>query len=307
MHSCGGSYDQGYGGLIAAFWRTRFEGLAAASRVLDIGTGNGPLPRLLLSLEARPDLSCDAIDLAEIAPPWVQQLLPQMRQRVRFHSACAAERMPFADASFDLVVSQWGLEYSQLSLAVPEVLRVLAPGGAVQLLLHHTEALPVTLAAEEIEHLVWLLQDSGFLDTTAAMLVPMALAGTPTGCAQLMGDERANQLREVFNAQQDTLQTRIEQGRCTDVLFEVRQAVGTLFAMVVQQGVAPARAALQDIQTGLQDALLRLQELRSHAMDEAGAMAIADSLARGAPYQLDVLRDRDVVMGWALTVTPRRS
>jgi SAM-dependent methyltransferase len=307
MHSCATSYGQSYCGSIAEFWLAGFERLVFGSRVLDIGTGNGPLPRLLVGLESRPDICCDAIDLAEIAPPWLVQLPASTRSRLRFHGACAAERMPFADASFDHVVSQWGLEYSQLALSVPELLRVLAPGGSIQLLLHHKDARPVALASEEAQHTVWLLQENSFLDIARAMLVPMALAGTPNGSAQLMGDIGANQLREIFNAQQDALQARIQQGRCTDVLSEIRQAVGTLFAMAARQGVEPASAAFEHLRTELQDALFRQQDLCNHALDEPAAMAIGDRLALGAPYKLDVLRDQDVVMAWALTVTPCRS
>lgn len=306
MHSCVGSYDDSYHGPIATFWRAGFDRLATGARVLDIGTGNGPLPKLLLSLESRNDLSCDAIDLAAIAPPWLQQLPAPQRSRIRFHSACAAERMPFADASFDLVVSQWGLEYSELALALPEVLRVLAPGGAVQLLLHHTEALPVTLAAREIDHLVWLLCDDGLLDCAAEMIAPMALAGTSTGRARLAEDPQANEARELFNAQQELLQQRIEHGSGTEVLSEARQAVATLLITAARQGAAPASAALQDVRTGLQDALVRLQELRRHAMDAPAVTVLAQSLARGAPYELDVLRDHESIMGWTLRVTPDR-
>ena len=307
MHSCATSYDQSYRGSIAGFWLDGFERLAIGSRVLDIGTGNGPLPRLLVGLESRPDMSCDAIDLAEIAPPWLAQLPASTRNRLRFHGACAAEWLPFADASFDHVVSQWGLEYSQLALSVPELLRVLAPGGSIQLLLHHQDARPVTLAVEEAQHTVWLLQKDGFLDIASAMLAPMALAGTAKGSAQLMHDKGANQLRERFNARQEALQARIQQGSCTDVLSEIRQGVGTLFAIAARQGMEPASLAFDQMRTELQDALFRLQELRNHAMDEPAAMALGESLALGAPYKLAVLRDQDVVMAWALTVTPCRT
>ncbi len=271
--------------------------------MLDIGTGNGPLPKLLLGMASRPDLQCDAIDLAEIAPPWVQELSATACARVRFHSACAAEQLPFGAASFELVVSQWGLEYSHLGLSVPEILRVLAPGGAVQLLLHHQDALPVTLAADEIAHLEWLLQDSPYLDVASQMLAPMALTASPAGRAQLMQDPGANHLRALFNAQQDAMQARIEHGACTDVLVEVRQAVGEFFAVATQQGVVIAAQAFSGLRATLEDSLLRLRELREHAMDEVSVSALGASLAEGRPYQISVLRDQDAIMGWALLVS----
>jgi hypothetical protein len=65
-----------------------------------------------------------------------------------------------------------------------------------------------------------------------------------------------------------------------------------------------ARAALQGLKLELQDSQLRLRELRDHAKDPAAAEALAIQLAHGGSYQLEVLRDQDTIMGWALTVAP---
>jgi SAM-dependent methyltransferase len=303
-HSCAGSYAGAYDGAIATFWRDGFSAMPHAACILDLGTGNGPLPRILLDLQSRPDLQCDAVDLAEVAPAWFNQLPPAARSRVRFHSRCAMEQLPFEANSFELVVSQWGLEYSDLSASVVEILRVLAPGGRVQLLLHHAGALPVVLAGQELVHLHWLLQEQSFLDCVASMLEPMALAATSAGRARLMHDPRANRAKEAFNLQQDAIQARIDEGLCPDVMVDVRQMVGTLFSLAQQQGVAIAHGALQGLRGELEDSRLRLQELRMYAMNHASATALAVQLAQGGSYQLEVLRDKELIMGWALTVSP---
>lgn len=303
-HSCAGSYQGEYGEAIARYWRAGFEKLPAQGRVLDIGTGNGPLPRLLLSLAQRSDLQCDAIDLATVAPPWLKELSAEQSQRIRFHSNCRAEQLPFASQSFDLVVSQWGLEYSELEKSLPEVLRVLKPGGSVQLLLHHADALPVQLAVHELDHLDWLLRTSPYLDMVARMLTPMAQARTPAGREALKSDLNANQLRADFNLLQDAIQARIDAGKCPDVLHEVRQATGNVFGIAAQQGLSYAQEALQNLHQELLHSKLRLQELCKHALDASGAQALAVQLSQGADYQLELLHDQDRVMGWTLLVRP---
>jgi SAM-dependent methyltransferase len=303
-HSCAGSYSPAYEGAIADFWRAGFSSLPPGSRILDLGTGNGPLPKIMVAMASRSDLQCDAIDLAQVAPPWFAELSGADRARIRFHSGCSMEALPFEAATFDLVVSQWGLEYSNLEVSTPEVLRVLAPGGRIQLLLHHVDALPVTLAAHEVVHLQWLLNDSPYLESVEHMLEPMALATTAEGRSRLMQDAQANQAKEAFNAQQDTISSRIEQGACTDVLVDVRQFVGTLFGIAQNQGAVAAGAALQGLRLELQDSRLRLQELCDHAMDHATAEALAMRLAHCGSYQLEVMRDQQTIMGWALTVAP---
>lgn len=302
LHSCAGSYDEEYAGPIGDFWREGFLALSARARVLDIASGNGPLPRLLLNLRERSDLVCDAVDLAELTPRWLETLPPKERERLRFHSGCPAESLPFADGSFDLVVSQWGIEYSDLDRAIPELLRVLKPGGAVRLLLHHQQALPVVLAAEEIAHLEWLLQPDGFMQVCGNMLAPMALAASPEGRARLQLDAQANALRERFNALQDELQRRVELGQCPDVLIGVRQNASRLLAMATQSGEPSARQAWKQLRTGLEDATFRLQELRSHALDEAAARRLATALAATQPYSLRTLQDRGAIMGWTLAL-----
>jgi hypothetical protein len=119
-----------------------------------------------------------------------------------------------------------------------------------------------------------------------------------------MQDAQANQAKEAFNAQQDAISSRIEQGACTDVLVDVRQYVGTLFGIAQSQGGAAARAALQGLRLELQDSQLRLRELRDHAKDPGTAEALAIQLAHGGSYQLEVMRDQDTIMGWTLNVSP---
>ena len=302
-HSCGGSYEGGYGGAIARFWRERLSALPAAARVLDIATGNGALPRLLLDACPHAAVVCDAVDLAAIQPAWLADLPAASRDRLRFHGGCAAESLPFDDGRFDLVISQYGLEYSDLGRSLPEVRRVLAPGGRVAFVMHHAAGRPVQLAAIEIEHIAWLLSAGGLLDTSRELLPRMARAGSAEGRAALAGDARANALRAAFNALQRELDARIAatQGDGADVLVEARQATASLFARAAQHGAAAALEAWHGVQQWLQDAALRLRELRAHALDARGLQAVADALAAAAgPLQIGTLAEPPHLMGWTL-------
>ena len=302
-HSCGGSYGDSYEGALAQFWRTAFAGLRPGARVLDIATGNGALPQLLLASDQAGALSCDAIDLAQVEPQWVAGLPPAQRARCRFHPNQPAEALPFPDGHFDMAVSQYGLEYTDLDRSVAELLRVLAPGGKVCIVAHHANARPVRLAVAELEHLAWLRRDQGLLDVAQSMIEPMARAGTEEGRAALSTDQAANSLRDRFNALQVEAGARANGSECPDVLFEVREAIVSLLNLALSSGRDAAEQAIARLRGELADSEVRLRELRDHALDETGARRLCESLCRsGGSYSLQPISDRSYLMGWSIVV-----
>ncbi|MEZ0447964.1 class I SAM-dependent methyltransferase [Cellulomonas sp. ICMP 17802] len=99
-------------------------GLPAGARVLDVGTGPGALP--LLIAQDRPDLVIDAIDLA---PEMIAQAQASSTGSVTFAVADVA-RLPWPDATFDLVVSTISQHHwVDPTAGMAEVRRVLRPGG----------------------------------------------------------------------------------------------------------------------------------------------------------------------------------
>lgn len=302
-HSCGGSYGSRYEGALAQFWRAAFAQLAPGARVLDIATGNGALPQLLVDFDPDGLLACDAIDLAALAPAWFDQLPPARRARLHFHGQQAAEALPFGDGVFDLVMSQYGLEYTDLARSVPELLRVCAPHGRVRLVCHHSDARPVQLAHTELAHLAWMRAPGGLLDAALAMIEPVARAATPQGRATLAGDAGANAARERFNDLQGALEQQAAASNCPDALFEVRQAIGAILVMAGRDGRAHAEAALAALRAQLADAALRLEELRDYALDADAVARLAATLAEGeGKATVATIADQDVLMGWTISV-----
>jgi SAM-dependent methyltransferase len=302
LHSCATSYGAEYGGAIAEFWRDVFGGLRPGHRVLDIATGNGALPRLLLA--CHPDVECDAVDLSPVAPTWVAQLPPATRQRLRFHGNTAAEDLPFADGSFDLIVSQYGFEYCRGDDAAAQVRRVLRPTGRVAMVIHHEESRPVELARDELVHIDWLRAPDGLVDAAAHLIEPMARASTAAGRDALAGDGRANTARERFNRLQRDLSQRLVGATCPDVLQEVRQALAQVLATAQRRGEAAARDELAQVRRHLDDSRVRLEELVACALDAAAVEMLTERLAPppGAKVSVAGLRDGPWLMGWALRI-----
>jgi hypothetical protein len=200
-------------------------------------------------------------------------------------------------------VSQYGIEYARLDRAVAEALRVLAPRGAIAMVLHHAQGQPATVAGLELDHLAWLQREGGLLDATSAMLEPLARASTPQGRASLQGDAVANAARERFNALQNELAARGDGKEGADVLFEVREAAMSLLALSGRQGAHVAASALAGYRAELAASETRLRDLREHALDASRAQALRDRLQAtlGRPVSLAELREEaGYLMGWAV-------
>jgi ubiquinone/menaquinone biosynthesis C-methylase UbiE len=117
-----------------ALWRTSSAAIARELRaqrlggdVLEIGAGNGSVARQVLSLD--PELAWVAMD---IDPHMTRAATARLAALPNATARTAdATAMPFADHSFDSVVSCLMLHHIiEWERAVAEVARVLRPGGA---------------------------------------------------------------------------------------------------------------------------------------------------------------------------------
>lgn len=301
LHSCAGSYAGNYGAPYRDFWRGVFATLTPGERVLDLCCGNAPLPKMLL--EERPQLrgriGIDAVDAARVAPAWVAALPEAERAAIRVHAETDAAALPFDDASFDLCLSQFGIEYAGAA-AWREAARVLRPGAELAAVVHHAEALPVRIAREELTHLDWLERQDGLLALAEAMLEPMARSGDPAELPRLRADADAAARRSAFNACQTALDERAAEASYPDALHETRHAVFVVLQVARESGLDVGREAFARLRDDLARMRLRQFELLQAARDEVGIRALCDAFgADGA--ELQVLRFEDgQIAGWAV-------
>lgn len=278
---------------LRSHWRAWFAQLPSGAHVLDIATGNGILPRWLL--EAHPDATCDAVDSAAISPSWAND-------RVVFHSAVAAECLPWSEARFDAITSQFGAEYGDLAAIVQQVNRVAKPGACLHFVMHHKDSHPMRLAAAEIEDAAWLL-GAGWLEATRAMLEPMALLLAPGKAKTLDTDPRFLLIRKQFDALQAERSRREAGSICPDLLSEAAHQVTRLFGIAAKQGLAVAQQEWSKLRTHLSDSSTRLHDMRAHALTEGDVMQLVAALsASGWDVTGHIpVRDRGFLMGWQLT------
>lgn len=287
--------DDTFGGRdwpLRAHWQALFERLAAPCHLLDIGTGNAPLPRLLLQTwPGDAHLRCTAVDAAACAPAWLAALPPQERGRITLRDRCPIETLALPPASVDYLVSQHGLEYCADPLGVLARLRpALRPGAHLALALHHPNSRPVALAREEREHISWL-HASGWVDAATAMTGPLARLAQPGGAATLAHDAAAQATRRRFDAAQAALAERAATSAAPDVLHDAQRWWQGAFAQAARAGASAGVAAAQAAHQALADTDARLADMLAHTISDEhlGAwLAALDALglrARAVPAQ----------------------
>ncbi|WP_290740474.1 class I SAM-dependent methyltransferase [Haliea sp.] len=117
--------------VLAAFWASFFQTALATGNppaLLDLACGHGAVTGH--ALQVSPSLAPCCSDYSLSALQGLQQRYPSARCVV-----ADAGHTPFADASFDLVVSQFGVEYAGPE-APYEAARLVATGGTLALLVH---------------------------------------------------------------------------------------------------------------------------------------------------------------------------
>lgn len=305
LHSCPGSYVGNYGGALGEFWKQRFQSLEPGMRVLDLGSGNGALSALMISAVGEQNLpAIDAVDFATPRPDWLKKF-PVAGERIRFHDGVAMEALPFDDASFDRIISQYGFEYADTERACAEVIRVARPGAEITMVCHHRDSRPARVAAEEVGQIDWLLEESPLLTATHDMLPWMELTATPEGLERLRASPEANQARQAFNEAMSALAARANESEFGDLLVEAHDMCQQAVQRSAQRGEQAGREMLSNWREALVYARLRSRELCEHALDEAGIRAIAESFeAAGFETTIDTLYERKFLMGWTLEARP---
>lgn len=306
LHSCKGSFSGNYEGEIAEYWQAAFFDLNAASRVLDIGTGNGPLPRLLMGLDGGVDRGAyvDAIDLAQLAPNWVSTLATDQRSRLALHSGVRAEQLPFDAAAFDLVVSQYGLEYADQAQSLAEIARVLKPDGSLRVVMHHDDSVVVRMGRIETAQFEFVLAESGLIQAAMRMLPWLAMAATPEGRSRLRVDAEAQAERTAFNQLQARIRSDISAaGEFADLLVLMRDQVQAVMSMTASQGLAATQTQLRQLGDKYREHLVRVRELCTHALSPAQVEQLLSRLqALGFGSTTAVaLHFQSRLMGWGIS------
>lgn len=161
----------------AEFWRqflTRALSRDRKHRLIDIACGNGAVTMAAIETAqvVGGQLALYCVDCSPSVIADVRKRLPQIEGM-----ACDARRIPYPDGSFDIVVSQFGIEYAGND-AFTEAARLVAAGGNLAAVVHFAGG---ALHRECEENLAIAVA------ATNSQLMPLARAGFSAGFDLLAG------------------------------------------------------------------------------------------------------------------------
>lgn len=152
----GGCLPEGYRGIDQVqqdAWRRFAKTLPRPCRLLDLATGDGRVMGWLMG--ARRDLKPIGVDLAPQLPP------PPRGAKVKTN--VPMEQLPFEDAKFEAVTSQFGFEYGDIGKAAAEIARVTRAKGVIGLMSHRVDGPILAHNLRRKTQIEWVLREQDLM------------------------------------------------------------------------------------------------------------------------------------------------
>ncbi len=167
-------FSVNYDGAIAAFWELQFEAVPHAGRILDLCAGNGAIAIQAVQFSASHDRAFEVmgLDAARIDPEAVLDKFPDQAAWIgciRFISETRLEDLQQPAESFDLLTSQYGIEYCDWVRSAEQAFHLLRPGGRLSMLTHETTSTIMEYMESEARDFA-LLEELRFLTTIREFL-----------------------------------------------------------------------------------------------------------------------------------------
>lgn len=301
-------FNANYDGEFAEFWNSQFERLGRRARIVDLATGNGAIALLAQRFAADRGREFDVVglDYAQIDPARAlaaHRDLEPLLAAIEFRGGVRIEATGLADASADLLTSQYGFEYAQAGPAAAEARRVLRAGGRIALILHHSESKVIELARDGLEQVQFCLRKEALDERVVALVKVVGHARTAAERAALKDNPKAERLRQKLNASLARIAERAKRHRDPEGFIGVMvPSFAKVFGEYKDATLEQKLGYLRETRRAFDAFRERMADLAGAALSESQLAGLAATLesagllveARG------VLRYNGDLMGWTL-------
>ncbi len=281
----------GYQEAIARSWHAFFGGLPAGSRILDVCSGNGAIARVAENIANARGLrfAIDAVDAAQLVPPGID-----VGGMIRFHSRVDAEKLPFPADSFDVVVGQYAIEYTDLTRSLAEMARVSGNARRLRFLTHAREGIVVGNARSQLTE-VDQLQRS---DIFAAAHALAQAQGSPTPSPEAIQVVR-QRYQDATQQVAQAASSSVEPVMFTNTIHVFNHAL----SVQAQVGTQTVIDKIAEVNSSIQAHATRLDAMVEASVDEKGAHDLATRIGQLWEQNLHAqacVRGDGALLGWAL-------
>ncbi len=292
LASCGGEGGATYQPVIAEGWRQFFGAVSDAARILDVCSGNGAVARLAAETAHAHGISVaiDAVDAADLHPTGTSP----GSGMIRYSPRTPAECLPFPDASFDVVVGQYAIEYTDLDRTLAELKRVSRPSARVRFVTHAANSIVVQGAHAQLADVQRLLQ-TGVFETAEAL------------ARAIGGDEPAANIDGARGKFLVALQS-LRDAEAGSGDLRMYRNVGSVLVHAIQHqpqvGRGPVLDKIAEMATAINAHGARLSAMCRAALDPPAAEALAVSAERlwETSFRREpLLRSDGALFGWVIT------
>lgn len=277
-------------------WVAFFSDLDGSARILDVGTGNGPIPLIAKEVRDAGSTSFDihGADLARIDPIANVEDGAELFDGITFHSETPCEELPFDDDNVDAVTGQYVIEYTDIERALSEIFRILKPEGRCQFIIHHDESVVVCNARESLAHADLAVHELKMLRKLRRFCVPDSDSpATIESARQAMidvGQRLADELRRTSNP---------------IFLDYLLRSSAQLFQLRLTATQGALLQYLKRLDDDVRNWTRRLQDLESGALTEGAMQSLAQTATTAGFTDVSFVpqyQDGDQLVGWLLVM-----
>ncbi|TDF39589.1 class I SAM-dependent methyltransferase [Alteromonadaceae bacterium M269] len=266
------------------FWRSRLNGIAKGSKIIDIACGAGSI---FSDLDSVDGLELHAADISNTALEQLKERIPQVNTL-----CCSADDLPYESQSFDVVVSQFGVEYAGIE-AFKEAARIVRPKGKLITVSHIADGYIDSRNKYQLDG-AKVAKDLSFIEKSLAVVHAMYSSNQ-------VDLSRAG---EDFKAVEPHLAAYM---KVTDfgVHAHLYRGVREMLSNMKSYRHEDIIYWLEGMQQELDDAILRLTEMRKAASTEKDMNTIKSALEEFGMFNIECLEmqfsDHKLPVGWVLS------
>ncbi len=269
---------------LAAYWHTQISGAHSTSRIIDLACGAGSI---YSDLHKEHTFSLFGVDLSVDGLHLLKHRLPNTSTVV-----CSITELPFPERSFDLVVSQFGIEYGGAT-AFADAASLVNSGGRIAMLCHIEDGY---IDARNKLHLggAKLIIESEFIPR-AVELAKSAFAREPA---------RRQKAETEFTQANDQIASILEQnpgGIHSHVYFGFKQ----LFQRVAHYDESDITTWLETIHADVNKTIAKLATITDVALSEHSIKQICRDFThsglRKVGYSPFAISGNSLPIAWSIT------